>query len=481
MQRERGAMFTDYTEEVVEDILSRLYSNNKFKKIIEDVRLRKISLVDAFGDSIAAHQRITLGRDAAELSTKDYLQELYQTSDKYDFTDIDGNLIHTEETLTSKNVLVADMLMSTLIQQVRDLSTGVREIFNFVDVRDVDGPLEQVRDTMFFLLTEVKKARIIKSQNFAELGAGQKRGYLRQTLSKEMAETRQSIQAILDISDDDPDLLLALFETFSSMKTVNNIDDFNAWARKMIKGGEIEGKQQKGALIRELEGVFSHSVLSGPKTPARAIIGTSAFTFTRPMATTLGAIFRYPFTGDSRTIRTGLASMNAMIEAIPESFELFKTRLGGYWSGEIANAKTRFSDYTQGDDNWEILRRFAEDSPDATLGDKAAYYIANIARSMNDSRFLTYSTKIMAATDDAFAFIIGRAKMREKALISAMDAKAVGALSDHVEITPELIKNYENTFYRDIFDNNGNVTEEAANFARKEVTLTQELKALQKA
>ena len=475
MQRERGAMYTDYTEEVVEDILSKLYSNNKFKKIIDDVQKKKISLVDAFGDSIAAHQRISLGRDAAEMSTADYVQELFQSRDTYDITDIDGNIIDTYETLTSKNVVVADMLISTLLQQVRDLSTGVREIFNFVDVRDVDGPLEQVRDTMFFLLTEVKKARIIKSQNFAELGAGQKRGYLRQTLNKEMVDTRESIQAILDIADDDPDMLMALFEAFSSMQTVNSIDDFNAWARKMIKGGEIEGKQQKGALIRELEGVFSHSVLSGPKTPARAIIGTSAFTFTRPMATTLGAVFRYPFTGDSRTIRVGLASMNAMIEAIPESFELFKTRLGSYWSGEIANVKTRFSDYTQGDDNWEVLRRFAEDSPDATLGDKAAFYIANIARSMNDNRFLTYSTKLMAATDDAFAFIIGRAKMKEKALLSAMDAKAAGALSDNVEITPELIKNYENKFYRDIFDANGNVTEEAANFARKEVTLTQDL------
>jgi len=475
MQRERGAMFSDYTEEVVEDILSKLYSKNKFKKTLDDINKKKISLVDAFGDSIAAHQRISLGRDAAEMSTADYVQELFQSRDTYDLTDIDGNLVDTIETLTSKNVVVADMLISTLLQQVRDLSTGVREIFDFVDVRDVDGPLEQVRDTMFFLLTEVKKARIIKSQNFAELGAGKKRGYLRQTLTKEMADTRESIQSILDIADDDPDLLMALFEAFSSMQTVNSIDDFNAWARKMIKGGEIEGKKQKGALIRELEGVFSHSVLSGPKTSARAIIGTSAFTFTRPMAATLGAVFRYPFTGDSRTIRTGLASMNAMIDAIPESFELFKTRLGSYWSGEIANAKTRFSDYTAGDDNWEILRRFAEDSPDATVGDKAAYYIANIARSMNDNRFLTYSTKIMAATDDAFAFVIGRAKMREKALISAMDAKAVGALSDHVEITPELIKSYENKFYRDIFDNNGNVTEEAASFARKEVTLTQDL------
>tara|TARA_X000001388_G_scaffold75628_1_gene70887 strand:+ start:7184 stop:10906 length:3723 start_codon:yes stop_codon:yes gene_type:complete len=475
IQRERGAMNTDYTEEVVEDILSKLYSNNKFKKVIDDVRNNRESLTNVFGDSIAAHQRITAGRDAAEMSAADYLQELYQTRDTYDITDIDGNLIDTIETFTSKNVAVADLLVSTLLQQVRDLSIGAREMFDFVDVRDIDGPLDQVRDTMFLLLTEVKKARIIKSQNFAELGAGKKRGYLRKTLSKEMVDTRESIQAILDIADDDGDMLMALFEAFSSMQTVNSIDDFNAWARKMIKGGEIEGKQQKGALIRELEGVFSHSVLSGPKTPARAIVGTSAFTFTRPMAQTLGAVFRYPFTGDSRTIRTGLASMNAMIEAIPESFELFKTRLSGYWSGEIATVKTRFSDYTEGDQNWEILRRFAEDSPDATVGDKAAYYIANIARTLNATNFLTYSTKLMAATDDAFGFIIGRAKMKEKALLSALDAKAVGALSDDITITPELIKSYENKFYRDVFDANGNVTDEAAGFARKEVTLTQDL------
>ena len=49
-----------------------------------------------------------------------------------------------------------------------------------------------------------------------------------------------------------------------------------------------------------------HSVLSGPKTPLRAIIGTATHTFLRPLAmTTLGATTRLPFTGDTRTIRAG--------------------------------------------------------------------------------------------------------------------------------------------------------------------------------
>jgi hypothetical protein len=38
-----------------------------------------------------------------------------------------------------------------------------------------------------------------------------------------------------------------------------------------------------------------------------------------------------------------------------------------------------------------------------------------MVRGLNDSSLLTYSTKIMASTDDAFALIIGRARAREKA------------------------------------------------------------------
>ena len=91
-------------------------------------------------------------------------------------------------------------------------------------------------------------------------------------------------------------------------------------------------------------------------------------------------------------------------------------KLNSYWKGDISTIKTRFSEYTAGDDNWEILRRWAEDSGRATPGEKAAFRMANMARQMNNSNFLTYSTKIMAATDDAFAYILGRAKMREKAM-----------------------------------------------------------------
>ena len=44
----------------------------------------------------------------------------------------------------------------------------------------------------------------------------------------------------------------------------------------------------------------------------------------------------------SSTIRTGLASLNAMMQAVPESFEIFRTKLDSYWSGDIASMKYSF-------------------------------------------------------------------------------------------------------------------------------------------
>ena len=472
VQRERGAKFSGQSEQVVEDVLRKLYSNNKFQALLDEVGGSRKALVEKFRDAVEAHQRITLGRSAADLGPDEYLEEFFNAVDAYQITDIDGNITDKLETLTSKYVVVADMVMGTLLQQVRDMAEAGREIKDFVDLKDVDGPLENIRDTMFMLLTEVKRARIIKSDNFRELGAG-KRSYLEKTLAKEMADTREAIQAMLNITkENDPngELLMSLFEAFSMMKTVNSVDDFDNFARKMIFGGEIGGKQVTGSLVKELQGVMTHSILSGPKTPARAIIGTATHTFLRPMATTIGAAF----TGDKRAARAGLASMNAMIESIPESFELFRTRLNSYWSGDIATRKTRFTEYTKGDNNWEIIRRFAE-SDRANAGEKAAFRVANMARSMNDNKFLTYGVTLMAATDDAFAYILGRAKMREKALLSAFDVQDAGKLTAYSDINPELIKNFEDYFYSDIFDGNGNITDAATKFARQEVTLTQEL------
>ena len=469
VQLERIAREGDLSEDTAKSILKALYSEPKYQAILKEAKRNRKTLVESFEDSILAYQRITLGREAADMSADEFLEELWRAKDTYDITDKTGTVIDTIETFTSKNIVTADLLVGSLLHQIRDYGISGRELADMADLGDIDGPASQIVDTILTLLRETKKARIVKSANFREIGAGKQRTALDEILTQEMADTKDSIMSILKIAKDneDPKMMNALFELFSSMKTVNQVEDLGKWAVKMIKGGSMDPRQphRTGALIEELGGVMTNSILSGPKTPMRAIMGTSTATFMRPMSMTLGAAMR----GDGKTFRAGLSSMNAMMEALPESFTLFKERLNSYWSGDMATIKTRFYDYTKNDENWELLRRYFEDSGKATNGERAMFSMANMARSMNNNSLLTYSTRIMAATDDAFAYILGRAKAREKAMRSVLDIQAAGGKTP--EITPELMRAYEQDFYSQIFDLDGNLTDEATKWARKEVTL----------
>ena len=470
-ERERIAMEGATDEEQVERIMRGLMSSAKFKTELDAVKGSIPKLAARWKEAIEGHQRITQGRNAIEMSPQEYLKELLEAQ---------PDVVDGIEIWTSKNVVIADLVVGSLLKQLRDLGTAGREIADLVGLDDVDGPAKQVVDTMLTALYQTKKARFLKSDAFRQLQAGKqpKSQIVDEVVTAEMADTKESIMSVLKIAKDDPDdnLLNALFEAFSMMKDVNSLEDFDRWARTILKGGSLapDGPSRTGVLIRELEGVMSHSILSGPKTPVRAIMGTSTATFLRPLATALGAVVRFPFEGDSATLRTSLAAVNGMIESLPESYTLFRERLNSYWKGDIRTIKTRFSEYTQADDNWEILRRWAEDSGRADAGEVAAFRMANIARQMNNNNLFTYSTKIMAATDDAFGYILGRAKMREKAMRRVLDMQSIDGIK-LPEINKDLMKAYEDDFYAQVFDKDGNIIDEATKFARKEVTLTQDL------
>ena len=470
LERERIAEKGGTDEAQVERILRGLISSEKFAKELKAAKGDRVKLARTFKEAVEGHQSITQGRNAVEMTPNEYLKELIEAR---------PDVVDGVEIFTSKNVVITDLVVGSLLKQLRDTGIAGREIADLVSLDDIDGPAKQIVDTMLTALYHTKKARFIKSDSFRNLQAGKQRvSAIEDAVQADMVDAKDSILSVLKIAKEDAsdDLLNALFEAFSMMKDVNSLDDFDNFARKVILGGQLDpkGPDRTGTMIRELEGVMTHSILSGPKTPARAIMGTSIATLSRPLATTLGATLRYPFKQDSATIRAGLASMNAMIEAIPESFDLFRSRLNSYWKGDISSIKTRFSEFTRGDENWELIRRWAEDSGRANFGERAAFGIANMARSMNNSNFLTYSTKLMAATDDAFAYIIGRAKMREKAMRNVLDLQSGDGIK-LPEITPEVMRAYEDDFYAQVFDSNGNIVDEATKFARKEVTLTQEL------
>ncbi len=467
VQRERVARESGTTDEIVETTLRGLLSSDKFARELDAVKGNRQLLADTYRDAIIGYKNIVEGRNVTDMTPEEFLADLFAKN----------NVINGEEIWTAENVVVGDLVVGSLLKQLRDTGIAGREIMDLVSLDDIDGPAKQIVDTMLTALFQTKKARLIYSDEFRALGAGKARNRaINDAVTAEMQDAKDSILSILKIAKDDPDddLLNALFEAFSMMNNVNQLEDFDNFIRVVLYGGKLDATapDRTGAIIRGLQEMMSHSILSSPKTPFRALMGTSAATFLRPLSTALGATLRYPFEGDSATIRASLASMNGMIEAIPEGFELFFTRLNSYWKGDMSTIKTRYAEFTKSDVNWELVRKYAE-SDRASAGDKAAFYWANMIRNLNNVSLFTYSTKVMASIDDTFEFLLGRSKMREKAMRNVLDMQGNGI--ELPEITPELMRAYQDDFYGQIFDANGNLTDEATKFARREVTLTKEL------
>ena len=467
VQRERVARESGTTDEIVEETLRKLLSSDKFARELDAVKGDRKLLADTYRDAIIGFKNIVEGRSVTDMTPEEFLADLFAKN----------NIINDEAIWTAENVVVGDLVVGSLLKQLRDTGIAGREIMDLVSLDDIDGPAKQIVDTMLTALFQTKKARLIYSDEFRALGAGKARNRaINDAVTAEMQDAKDSILSILKIAKDDPDddLLNALFEAFSMMNNVNQLEDFDNFIRVVLYGGKLDATapDRTGAIIRGLQEMMSHSILSSPKTPFRALMGTSAATFLRPLSTALGATLRYPFEGDAATIRASLASMNGMMEAIPEGFQLFFTRLNSYWKGDMSTIKTRYAEFTKSDVNWELVRKYAE-SDRASAGDKAAFYWANMIRNLNNVSLFTYSTKVMASIDDTFEFLLGRSKMREKAMRTALDLQGNGI--EIPEITPELMRAYQDDFYGQVFDANGNLTDEATKFARREVTLTKEL------
>ena len=245
VERERIALKSGSDDATIERIARSLMSSEKFAKEMEAVKGNRQALVAKFREAIEGHQAITNGRDASNMSAGEYLKNLFETNDV-----IDG-----QEVWTSKNVVIGDLVVGTLLKQLQDTGIAGREIADIVDISTVDGPTKQIVDTMLTALYETKKARLIKSDSFRELGAGKKRkDAIEQVLKEEVKNSKEAIQTVLKIADDDEDLLMAMYEAFSMMKDVNSLDDFDRWARTVLLGGKLEqgGVDRTGTLIREL-------------------------------------------------------------------------------------------------------------------------------------------------------------------------------------------------------------------------------------
>jgi len=471
IQLERTAISAEMAEGEVARVLKDFMSDARIQAEILAAKNSGRTLAEIWGEAAEQARLIFDGRNTSDVTAEEFWQTMFEGPTVIKEGQPDQIRIWDPE-----KIAAADLIIGSLMKEIRDSGITARELGDIANLKSVDGPTKAMYDKVIAGLTQIKLSKMKTSGQLRAFAAGkQNLKAVHEIVDAQVQESIEAFRLALKVAGENNDdgLFKAIWETISMTNEIHNLTDFDAWMRKKLKGGEFNGKAKTGMLIKELQGVMINSVLSGPKTSVRAIMGTGSATFLRPIAQILGATI----SGDAVTRRASMAAMNGMVQALPEAWKLFTTKLNAYWAGDISTIKSRYSNYTKGDEQWEMFGHWIETAEGITAGDRAAYFMANQARSLNDNKFLTYSTKIMAATDDTFGYILGRAKAKEKAMREAMDLMSSGKVT---EITPDLMKNAEDRFLAKILDADGNITDKATIFAKQEATLTTDLEGFSK-
>jgi len=188
------------------------------------------------------------------------------------------------------------------------------------------------------------------------------------------------------------------------------------------------------------------------------------------------------FTLDGRQMQLGLSASAAMVEALPEAWKLFKTKLNSYWAGDMSTVKTRFINYDKRNRDWEAMGEWIM-SREGNEGQKAAYLWGDMARRLNDNSLLTYSSKLMQSTDDAFGHIMARARARMASMEAAWAKQSEGPAGNLPIVDKKFMKEYEDNFMKKITNADGTINFEsdaALKYMQEEATLTRDLSGFTK-
>ena len=471
VQSARMATESGMLESEIKGLAKRLMKESEFEFAVDSARKLGKSFKEAYGYSFERIQEV-LGRDKTAVDAEDFWKPFFDEAVQYP---------NGATAWLTENVVMADMINASLFSQLRDLGLASKELAEIADLRDIDGPFKTIADRLIVGLTNVKRSRYIWGSGGQSLrgkllaNKPEGKAELAEVTEAYRAESEAVVNMMMKLAENakDNDTILALADVFAKADKPQNWMDLDAFMRNRLTSGGLN--QEPGYLVKELASMQVNSMLSSVKTPQRAIIGTFSSGFFRNVAQTVGGFARL----DTDAGRANAAALNAYFQAIPEAWSVFKNNLGSYWAGDVKTIQNRFQQSRRvADDDWEAQRAWTMTR--GNMGDQIAFGLADWARTLNDPRNLlgriaTASSSSLSAGDDAFRVIMGRARARERAMRQALDDTKVGKTT---EVNENLLRQYEDNFYKEYLDDNGNLNFESDAYLQasfEEATLTKDL------
>jgi hypothetical protein len=374
--------------------------------------------------------------------------------------------------LSQEQINAVDIITGQMLFEARDLAKASLSVSDQIDVSAAGSLLEPI-------LSRYTALARLRAETSGAVSA-RLRGFGSGSLSKKQLIARASDAAANEVatfkevlkSDPSNDLMEGFVHfTATANGKKQTFKDFNAFYKRKLKGYKEGDVYQRNAIINEMMTMGVNSMLSGPKTPVRALVGTGLGTTMRPVATILGAMGN----ADDAVLRGAFANLGGMIEARNEAF---RKAIADFQSYNMKDDGWRGYIISKQDEEWEGMMSWAQEY--GTAGEKAQAKFANALREINKMPVFNYGPRIMRSMDTFFTQIIGRGRQRQLAFNHVYDKlEAQGITVSDADLN-DLVKAAEIDFENRVFSADGRISDEMAKFSADEAKLTQELSGIAK-
>jgi hypothetical protein len=456
---------------IPQEALDRLNNDPAYKELISELSKNGQRPSDFFTEIYEETTQLLAGRKVYELSDTE-LEEIYG-----------GNVLVGANPDTTQNIayyriddhLKTNVLLSLLDREMRDLALASKSVIDEVDVLAKDGLYDRLEKRWLTFHMGLKQSRYLRSLGLSELKI--KPTDVEARLNEIKASVQEGASMVREALDSDKtdDLLRVITDAYSMTDSIQGWDDLDNFMRNRLRGYKDGDVQVQGMRAKELGATMVHSVLSGPKTPARALLGNTLITTLRPVQTALGATGSY-LRGDDRVMRTAFAQVHAIQEALGESWKLFRLNLQSNFKGnELPDLQTIATSYTTSVDDAEFEMVKAWVDSNRGESERALFNQVAMLRGLNKNPLLTWSSKVMAATDVAFQHITGRMRLKEVAINKAFDYAQAKNLTLDDTAMRDLVQEYEKQLHGQIFEPDGTLSDALAQRNFRETAMTQDM------
>jgi hypothetical protein len=383
-----------------------------------------------------------------------------------------------DEYLNMDTIKAQAYMTTSMGGQIADLAEGAR-LMEGTDA--VARAQEQILDRVEYLMVEKGLAAHLKGQSLNFLNTWKRmrndpkglkaaaqatKDATDERLAQIVDSAKTFRQSMTTISKERPEFLSPLTHAYEytdgDINTLAKLHEFASQSLDRIDKAFYDNKPEiPNQIVQGAWANIYNSVLTSFGTPLRAALGNSVLMLTKPISVFAGAATF----GDTKTLQRGWYQYSAFMDTFQKGFK----HMGDVF--KKASTDPNSVGYIMRDDlvlkneqTMETLREYAlAAEKGGESGPLALYHMAETLQDIGNNPVLRFGANAMTALDGFTRAVVANAEARGRAFDQFQKSGKT--------LTGDELKRISDNLYNDMFDATGMITDEAVEYASREIAL----------